>query len=117
LEKAIDENVAALVDLIEKKYVSTNFEFKPFDFGRKVQYFTVDTISSMAFGKAFGDLATDSDVHQYIKTIEESLRMICIVTAIPWLSRLFQTRIMKKFLPSETDKIGFGKVIGFELSI
>jgi len=50
LEKPIDQNVMAFVDLIGRKYNSTSSEFKPFEFARKVQYFTLDTISNVAFG-------------------------------------------------------------------
>lgn len=103
----------ALVDLIERKYISTNSDFKPFDFARKASYFTLDTLSSIAFGEPFGDLATDSDVHKYIGTTEESLPVIVMVTVIPWLSKLLQTSVMKTFLPSEKDKIGLGRIIGF----
>lgn len=63
LEYTIDRNVLALVDLIHNKYISTSSEFKPFDFGRKIQYFSLDVISGIAFGEAFGELATDQDVH------------------------------------------------------
>ena len=73
----------ALIDLIHTKYTSTSSEFKPFDFGRKAQYFTLDVISDIAFGEAFGDIATDSDVHEYIKTTEETLPAIILTTILP----------------------------------
>ncbi|KAE9369918.1 pisatin demethylase [Stipitochalara longipes BDJ] len=112
LEKLIDQNVLALVDLLERKYISTKTDFKPVDFGRTASYFTLDTLSSIAFGEPFGDLATDSDVHNYIETTEESLPVIILVTVIPWLSKLLQMNFMKRFLPSEKDKIGLGRMIG-----
>lgn len=102
----------SLVDLIGRKYLSTNSDFKPLDFGRTASYFTLDTISSIAFGNPFGDLATDSDVHKYIATTEEAVPVIILVTVIPWLSKLLQTSIMKRFLPTEKDKIGLGRIIG-----
>ena len=112
LEQGIDQNVMEFVNLIERKYISTDFNFKPFDFGRTASYFTLDTISTVAFGTPFGDLPTNSDVHKYIKTTEESVPVIILVTVIPWLSKLMQTSIMKTFFPSEKDKIGLGKIIG-----
>jgi len=114
LEFSIDQNVLALVDLIERKYLSTNSEFKPFDFAQKINYFTLDTIADLAFGNTFGDLATDSDVHQYLKTTAESLPVIIVVTVLPWLSRLFQIRFIQRLLPSEKDKLGLGRLIGYE---
>ncbi|KDN67099.1 putative cytochrome P450 [Colletotrichum sublineola] len=74
LEAKIDQNVLRLVDLLDR-YVS---EDKPFDFGAKAQYFTLDVISDLAFGEPFGDLTTDSDVHEYIRTMEENMPTIIL---------------------------------------
>lgn len=86
------------------------------DFGRKAQYFTLDVISDVAFGKAFGYLESDSDVHEYIKTTEETLPAIILVTVLPWLSRVLQSPLLKSLLPSDKDQLGLGKVMGFVLS-
>ncbi|KAH8816215.1 pisatin demethylase [Xylogone sp. PMI_703] len=112
LENAIDSCVESLIRLIDGKYLSTTKESKPFDFGRKAQYFTLDVISNVAYGEPFGFLTTDSDVHEYIKMTEENLPSIIMVTVLPWLNWLLQLPIIKSALPSETDKIGFGKIIG-----
>ncbi|CZR60565.1 uncharacterized protein PAC_10461 [Phialocephala subalpina] len=72
LERLIDQNIAVFVGPIDK-YVTAGSEFKPLDFGRKAQYFTLDVITNLAYGKAFGYLATDSDAYDYIKTVEETL--------------------------------------------
>jgi hypothetical protein len=112
LEKTIDRNVSAFIHLIGSKYASSESDSKPFDFGRKAQYFTLDVISDVAFGEPFGFLATDSDVHEYIKTAEEVLPTIIMVTVLPWLNRLLQSPIFKAILPSDKDKLGLGKVMG-----
>ncbi|KAF4632702.1 hypothetical protein G7Y89_g5424 [Cudoniella acicularis] len=117
LEETIDRNVAALIQLIATKYLSIPSSFKPFDFGRKAQYFTLDVISSVAFGEAFGDLVTDSDVHKYIDQAEKMMPGVMIVAIFPWLTWFLQSRIMKSLLPSATDKIGFGKVIGIAKTV
>ncbi|KAH7348871.1 pisatin demethylase [Rhexocercosporidium sp. MPI-PUGE-AT-0058] len=111
MEQKIDENVANLVSLVEK-YLTTGSEFKPFDFGRKAQYFTLDVITHLAYGRAFGFLETDSDVYEYIKTVEETLPAAMLVTVLPWMNWLLQTKLVKLILPSEKDPIGFGKLLG-----
>ena len=111
MEQKIDENVANLVTLIEK-YLTTGSDFKPFDFGRKAQFFTLDVITHLAYGKAFGFLKTDSDVYEYIKTVEETLPAAMLVTVLPWMNWLLQTKLVKRILPSEKDPIGFGKLLG-----
>ena len=82
------------------------------DFGRKAQYFTLDVISHVSYGKAFGHLATDSDIYGYIEEVDKTLPAAMMVTVLPWINWVLQTRLVKSFLPSEKDPIGFGKIIG-----
>lgn len=112
LEEAIDRNVLALVNLLDTKYISTSAQFRPVDFGRKAQYFTLDVISDVAFGNAFGFIATDSDVHDYIKTTEDTLPAIIMVSVLPWLNWVLQSRLLKSMLPSDKDQLGLGKIMG-----
>ncbi|GKT45204.1 cytochrome P450 monooxygenase lolP1 [Colletotrichum spaethianum] len=108
LEAKIDQNVLRLVHLLDK-YVS---EDKPFDFGFKAQYFTLDVISDIAFGKPFGDLATDSDVQEYIKTMEQNMPTILMTSVLPWLLALLSSPLFRSMMPSEKDAIGVGKTMG-----
>jgi len=112
METSVDLTVLALMQLIEGKYLSTDSEYRPFDFGRKAQYFTLDVITEVAYGKAFGFLTTDSDVYEYIKTLEGGARLMIVSTAMPLLSMLLQSRAMRAFLPSDEDHLGFGKLLG-----
>jgi hypothetical protein len=107
----VDQEIASLIKLVDR-YATTGSDYKPLDFGRKAQYFTLDVISHIAYGNAFGYLATDSDVYGYIKEVEETLPAAMMVTVLPWINRILQMRIVQRFLPSEKDPIGFGKVLG-----
>lgn len=95
-----------------EKYVPTGSEFKPLDFGRKAQYFTLDVITTVASSKAVGYLATDSDVFGFIKTVEETFLAAIMVTVLPWINSVLQTKLVKKLLPSEKGPLGFGKLVG-----
>ncbi|KAK1447260.1 cytochrome P450 [Colletotrichum melonis] len=108
LEAKIDQNVLRLIGLIEK-YASRD---EAFDFGAKAQYFTLDVISDLAFGEPFGDLATDSDVHEYIKTMEQNMPTILVTSVLPWLLALLSSPIFRSMMPSEKDAIGVGKTMG-----
>lgn len=112
MEQTIDNNIAALIRLIDSKYISTQTTYHPIDFGRKTQYFTLDVISSVAFGKAFGDLERDEDVHKYIEMLEEAGPSIILLTVLPLVRFLLQLPVLKNVLPSAKDKFGFGKVMG-----
>jgi hypothetical protein len=96
--------------------VPNGSEYKPLDFGRKVQYLTLDVISYAAYGKAFGYLAADEDLHQYIQTTEDMLQGAQMIAIFPWLVQVLQTGFVQQFLPSDKDAIGFGKMMGFRAS-
>ncbi|RBQ67894.1 hypothetical protein FVER14953_13512 [Fusarium verticillioides] len=108
IETTIDENVERLLDLLDAEYISKDI---PFDFGYKAQYFTLDVISALAFGEAFGDLETDSDVNGYITAMEESMPTIITTTVMPWMIKLLQLPIFRSMLPSDKDKAGVGRVM------
>ena len=82
------------------------------DFARKAEFFTLDVISSIAFGRPFGDLVSDSDNHKFVRALEKAGPSIMIVTVFPWISKLLQWPVLKSVLPSAEDKIGLGKVMG-----
>ena len=108
LEAKIDQNVLRLIDLIESKYAATG---QPFDFGRKAQYFTLDVITDLAFGKPFGDLSSDSDVYEYIRTQEENMPGIIVSTVLPWMLTILSSPLFKRMLPSDKDLVGIGKTM------
>lgn len=108
LEAKIDHNVLALLRLVETRYVAHN---EAFDFGRKAQYFTIDVITDLAFGEAFGDLASDSDVHEYIATMEANMPNIIVTTVVPWLMAVLASPLCRWMLPSERDPIGLGRTM------
>ncbi len=98
----------AWLNLLETKYVSAN---QPFDLARKAQYLTLDVISDLAFGEPFGDVATDSDVHEYISTMETNMPNIIVTTVMPWLMVVLSSPLCRWMLPSEKDVIGLGRTM------
>ncbi|KAF5023779.1 hypothetical protein F66182_4172 [Fusarium sp. NRRL 66182] len=91
LERTIDEHIARLIDLIETKYLSSTQAYRPVDFAQKIQYFTLDVISDLAFGHPFGYMEQDDDVFDLSKSRAPSFLGL---------------------LPKESDKLGFGAFIG-----
>lgn len=113
LERGIDQGIMAFIGLIERNYVSEGAIYRPMDFARAAQYLTLDIIGDIAFGKDFGHLAQDADVHEYIERTEASMPVMMVVTVLPALARLLQSPLFRRFMPSENDPHGFGKFIGF----
>ncbi|KAI3527021.1 cytochrome P450 [Colletotrichum abscissum] len=112
LELKIDESVLRLMSMIDA-YASQD---KRFDFGLKAQYFTLDVISDLAFGKPFGDLASDSDVYDYIHSTEQSMPNIVVAAVLPSLLHVLSWPLLRRLLPSEDDATGFGRLIRWVMS-
>lgn len=113
LESDIDERIQNLISLIERKYICTDKEpARQMDFGEKVQFFTLDVISALAFDRPFGDLVADKDNYEYMKSMDQALPRIICMTELPELrSFLEKSPLMKWLAPSTKDKIGLGRII------
>lgn len=115
LEKSIDDNIEKIIRLLDSKYLSTKTEFKPVDMATKFQLLTLDIISEIAFGNAFGNLTADKDVSSYMKTMEDMFPLIILLGTWPALTKIFFSKLLRPFLPKETDTVGIGKLMGFVL--
>lgn len=113
LEEKIDQNVLALVHLIESRYLSGPDETKAFDLTQKSQYFTMDTIGDISFGQPFGFLKEDKDMYDYLKTSAESFPFFTMLSMFPALVRILAWDTLQKYLPSAKDQMGFGRIMGF----
>ncbi|TAQ91397.1 hypothetical protein B7494_g353 [Chlorociboria aeruginascens] len=111
MEETVDRQIQKFIDLIERKYISTSKDYCPMDLGFKAQYFTLDIISDLAFGKSFGYMENDDDVFDYIKIVEKSLPTMMVLANVPVLTQLVQTKMLRSLLPKESDRIGFGAFI------
>ncbi|KAJ5910833.1 Cytochrome P450 [Penicillium subrubescens] len=113
LEGQIDKVVESFIDLIERKYLSTSTDYRPVDLARITQYFTLDVIMSVAFGRNFGHLESDSDVYRYLHMTESFMPMVAIILVYPWLCNVLESRFLQMMAPKDTDQAGMGKVMGF----
>ncbi|KAF2503192.1 pisatin demethylase [Lophium mytilinum] len=114
LEPSIDTHAKELVHLIRSKYATPAASVgvsKPMNMASKMQYFTLDVISHVGLGQAFGDLKEDADTNDYLKSLEEGLT----ISNITWglgLSWILDVPFLGKAIsPSEKDERGFGKMI------
>ncbi|KAJ6109612.1 hypothetical protein N7486_001847 [Penicillium sp. IBT 16267x] len=111
LERSVDEQVHNLLSLIRSKYISSDHCVVPMDLAKKVQYFTLDVISSVGLGKAFGMLRSDQDVDQYLQSSEEGLAIgnTALALGFSWIT---QAPLIGRFIaPSPKDNNGFGKMM------
>jgi hypothetical protein len=113
LEPSIDLHVKELVNLVRKYATSTaaTKPSKPMDLAEKIPFFTLDVISQVGLGQAFGDLKADKDLNNYLKSSEVGLRVgnTAFAMGIAWLR---DTPIIGPAIsPSEKDESGFGNMM------
>lgn len=114
LEPDIDQCVLDLVKLIDRKYVNVHStRLVRMDLARKIQYFTSDIMSKLAFDAKFNDLSDDDDNFGYIHEVETIFPSIFCTCTIPGFV-IFLTNLgfMGLFAPSVNSKLGLGRVLG-----
>ncbi|KAI5858204.1 cytochrome P450 [Durotheca rogersii] len=127
IEDDIDGQLGELVGLIRRKYVATTVRnadgsttelARPMDLATRIQFFTLDAITKVAYGKSFGFLASDGDVHGYIAAVETIAAVIAPLGDLPWLSPIvFSKTVLRLVGPKTTAKKGVGKLMGIARDI
>lgn len=101
------------MDLVRKYAASatSNTTSERMDLSKKIPYFTLDVVSHLSLGQAFGNLLADKDQNDYLKALEEGLKIGNTVFAfgLEWLRSV--PIIGPAISPSETDPSGFGRMI------
>lgn len=117
LEDIVDERITEFIDRIEKNWVSAPGHTRPFDIARRVQFFTIDTITHVCFGRPMGFVESDTDKHNFIATIETQLPIVqhfsvilSLNTVLRWIAMIPPLR--RLVVPSSQDKNGIGLVMG-----
>lgn len=117
LETAIGERISDFVNRIDENWVSEPGHTKTFDIARRIQFLAVDIITHLCFGKPLGFVETDSDVFNFLATIETQLPIVQHFSVILEINTLI-LRIMdfswlkKMMAPSARDKTGIGVIMG-----
>ncbi|KAL5383096.1 hypothetical protein DPSP01_006076 [Paraphaeosphaeria sporulosa] len=68
MEESIDGQIEEFVHLLNEICLSTDEKCRPKDFAEKKSFLTLDVMSKLAFGEAFGYLDQDRDVYDYLNT-------------------------------------------------
>ncbi|KAK3323363.1 cytochrome P450 71A20 [Cercophora scortea] len=103
LHSVVDRRIADFVDLIERKYLSTEGDYRPMDLAEKAEFMTLDVISDMAIGHCFGCLQEDRDTFGQIDFVTGSLPLLVVMAVVPGSLVLLRNPIARAFLPK--DKI------------
>lgn len=109
----MDRQLLAFVDLLKRKYVSTDWQTRPVDLAEKTQFFALDAIGDVSMGAPFGYLAYDEDLYQYNEINESSLPVMNMVSVLPWLTKIVHKWPLRLLLPKEGDQVGFGRLMRY----
>lgn len=77
----------------------------------KIQYYTLDAATDIAFGKPIGYVERDEDFYEYIKAVDDGFQTIAVVSTYPSLVTLLATPLFKWILPSDKDEKGVGRIL------
>ncbi|KAL4875703.1 cytochrome P450 [Aspergillus karnatakaensis] len=112
-EGLVNQQILALIELITRKYLSTKISFRPCDLARTMQYLTQDVITAVGFGTDAGYLEADRDLYGIIQTSEALHRPVHMVTLLPWLRKILESRLLKPFHPKPSNGRGVGRFLGY----
>lgn len=87
IESNVDAQIAILVDVLKQKIAGGGGN-AVIDFGRMLQNFQVDLITLSGMGKAWGNLATDKDHFDYLKSGDETFAFIQSAAMVPSLRNI-----------------------------
>ncbi|KAK3306016.1 cytochrome P450 [Chaetomium strumarium] len=121
LESSIDTYVLEFLRLLRTKYLSTpspssssSSRIIPVDIAKKIPFFTLDVISAVSFGRAFGMLRADADIDHYARDSEQGLRLGNTLMALGLSGLVKGSSVLGRWWlgPKPTDKSGFGAMQG-----
>ena len=111
MEAMIDERVQDLIVLIQRIGVGQR---QTIDFARIAQYFTLDSLTHIAFGRPLGFLIENRDLYDYNESSTAFFPVLAMGASVPAVNNILKSRIVQ-FLagPKAQDKAGLGAIIGW----
>ncbi|KAH9896258.1 cytochrome P450 [Xylariomycetidae sp. FL2044] len=112
IEEDVNGTISAFIDLIRQNYLSTSTVANHVDWAQIAQYFTLDTLSKVAFGKEFGCMSANQDVHDFMETSKKGMGFMTLCAEVPLLRSILTSRIFLRFAgPKNTDAKGIGSLM------
>jgi hypothetical protein len=95
LEKSVDDRIAELINILDTRYLTQNAHdqdgnVRYVDMGRVAHWFTLDVITSLAYGSPLGDLTAEEDKFNYIEQSENSVYLILSMGFYPFIYNVLE---------------------------
>lgn len=113
MEKRVEAKIAHLKDVLRKRYLSEGDQLNSVDLARLAYYFTLDVITDLAYGEAFGFLDAEGDLFNYTRSLDQLLLVTGIFSEIPLLRKLNNTFVGDVFKPKFSDRSGMGRLMRY----
>ncbi|KAI1758569.1 cytochrome P450 [Hypoxylon sp. FL1150] len=113
LEIAIDSQILLLIETIRRKHLSTKFKHCNVEFAGVIRRFTLDMITRLGYGQAFGFQDAEGELYNYTTRLDRALKLMSLSQEVPFLRRIvFSKFLFDMFGPKATDEEGIGKIMG-----
>lgn len=110
MEVGVDEQVGTLLSVMRDRYAHPG---RHLELAEVTAFFTMDVITRLAFGEAFGYLARETDLYGFLGGLKVLWPSISAAADVSWMRRiLFSTPFLRLFGPTPRDKTGFGALMG-----
>ncbi|KAK0701595.1 cytochrome P450 [Lasiosphaeria miniovina] len=111
IEGGTDAQIAKLKALIRRHYLSTPAELRSVDLVWIIRFFTLDAVTSLAYGEPFGYLEANQDLFGFNKQVDELSKPMSVMIDTPVLRALGNSPLAPHIMPKVTDKKGMGRLI------
>lgn len=112
LEQKVDSQLAIMVDILKTNYLNKGGQ-RVVDFSRLVRYFQVDVVTLVGSGEPWGDLATETDMFDFISIADGFVPFLHSFMMIPLFRDFFASKFFLNLAgPKATDKKGMGRFLG-----
>ncbi|KAI1104502.1 cytochrome P450 [Jackrogersella minutella] len=113
LEVAVDHIIGHFVEVVRRKHLTTAGRVRTVDFARLSRYLTLDIITRLAYGEAFGFLDCDGDLFGYTGQVDTLLKAQNLAQEIPIFRQIvFSHLFFRLFGPKPGDEVGVGRIMG-----
>lgn len=110
MEVGMDEQLVTLLGVVRDRYARPG---RQLELAEVTAFFTMDVITRLAFGEAFGYLSQETDLYGFLGSLRVLWPGMSALADVAWTRKiLFSTLFLRLFGPSTRQKTGFGALMG-----
>ncbi|KAK4445303.1 cytochrome P450 [Podospora aff. communis PSN243] len=111
IEGGINHQLQKLKDVIRKHYLSTPEQTRKADLVWIIRFFTLDSVTELAYGEPFGYLEANKDLFDFNKQVDEMTKPMAVMIDTPVLRTIVNSPLAPHIMPKVTDKDGMGRLV------